>query len=159
MSSQFRASQPGFLWALLGGAWGGWVGFRGYYQILPHMNGDTAAPVFVWGMFAGVALIGLVVGASLALVVGLGVDWLMQRLRADRAVATGVGSLAVVLVLWLATQAAGQLYPGLRAQQAQPPPAVRTPVVPATDRPLPDPCAGTPPRDPRERESRDLECR
>jgi hypothetical protein len=159
MSAQSRTLQPGVLWALPGGAWGAWVGFRGIYQILPHMNGDTAAPVFVWGMFAVFALIGLVVGAALALAVGIGVDGLMRRLRAGRVVATGVASLGVVLVLWLATQAAGQMYPGLRAQEAQQPHPASTPAVPATDRPLQDPCAGTAPRDARERESRDLECR
>jgi hypothetical protein len=159
MPTQPRAAKAGLLWALPGGAWGAWVGFRGIYQVLPHMNGDTAAPVFVWGMYAVLALIGLVIGSALSLAVGLGIDWPMQRLRAGRVVATGVAALGVLLVLWLATQAAGRMYPGLRALESEPRRPVRSPAAAATGRPVQNPCAAPPPKDARERASWDLECR
>jgi hypothetical protein len=146
-------------WALAGGAWGAWVGFRGLYNILPHMNRDTAAPVFVWGMFGALSLVGLAVGAALAFATGLGASGLLQRLRVGRAPATAVASLAVVFVLWLAAQLVGRAYPGLRPPQAEARPAARISTPEASGRAMQNPCAAPPPTDARERASWDLECK
>lgn len=146
-------------WALLGGAWGTWVGFRGIYRILPHMNHDTAAPVFVWGMYGVLALVGLVVGAALAVAVGLGARGLLQGLRTGKALATAVALLAVVLILGLATQVVGRMYPGLRPLQAEPRPPARIATPGSSERAIGNPCAAPPPGDARERASWDLECR
>jgi len=146
-------------WALAGGAWGAWVGFRGIHRVLPHMNADTAAPLFVWGMFGVFALVGLFAGAALAFAVGLGASELLQRLRAGRASATLVASLAVVLVLWLAAQLVGRAYPGLLPAQDEPRPVAGTATPGADGRAIANPCAAPPPKDARERASFDLECR
>ena len=81
------------LWLLLGGSWGAWLGFRGYFRV--HLNADTFAPVFVLGFYAFFALIGLIAGAALCALIGGLVERLLRYF--------GVGIVAALSVATRAT--------------------------------------------------------
>jgi hypothetical protein len=84
-------------WCLFGGVWGAWVGFQGVFQYSgpATINHDTAAPVFVWGMFVVFAAMGFLAGAATASAVGGAMAWGLRRL--------GVPPVATVIVALLAT--------------------------------------------------------
>ena len=148
------------LWSVLGGAWGAWVGFQGLFSQLPHLNADSAAPLFVWMTFGLFGLIGLFVGALLGGLTGRCADWLLRRLGAGNGAALVVASLLTGLVVWQVTGFVQHRYPGLRAptltQDAR---AVTPQTGPSDATPRQDPCKASPPTDVRDRAAWDLECR
>jgi len=150
------------VWPLAGGAWGAWVGFQGMYQhLVPGMNTDTAAPIFVWGFFAFFAGVGLFAGAASAMAIGGSVEWLLRRMGIGIVAAIAVATLVNVLALW---QIAGFLqakYPGLRAVRAEKPHGGKAAgeIPPAGKGSYQNPCSAPPPTDTRARAAWDAECR
>ena len=150
-----------WLWSVLAGAWGAWVGFQGLLGQLPHLNADSAAPLFVWMTFGMFGMVGLVTGALLGAVVGRCTDGVLRRLGAGTAVAAAVATLLTAVVIWQLTVFVQHRYPGLRAPNAaQDTHAVAPPkALPDTTRRQQNPCEASPPADARERAAWDLECR
>lgn len=147
------------LWPLLGGAWGAWLGFRRYFWV--HLNADTFAPVFVLGIYAFLALIGLVAGAiSCALIGGL-VKKLLRYFGVGIITALSVATLVNVLALWQVGNFVQTKYPGLDAERAAKPLRSYAPKEPApTDKDsYQNPCSEPPPTDTKAREMWELECR
>jgi len=155
-----HASLTRVLWSLLAGAWGAWVGFRGLFSQLPHLNADSAAPLFVWLAFGLFGLIGLLVGASLGAVIGRSADWLLRRLGAGTGVALVLASLLTALVIWQLTGFVQHRYPGLRAPATTPDSrAVTPPTGPSNAARSQNPCEASPPAGSRDRAAWELECR
>jgi len=148
------------LWPVLAGAWGAWVGFQGLFSQLPHMNADSAAPLFVWMTFGLFGLVGLCIGALLGAVIGRCADSLLQRLGAGTGAALVLASLLTALVIWQVTGFVQHRYPGLRAPAtAQVQRAASPQIGPPDAAGRPNPCEASPPTDARERAAWDLECR
>ena len=147
------------LWPLLGGAWGAWLGFRGYLRV--HLNADTFAPVFVLGSYAFLALIGLIAGAASCALIGGLVERLLRYFGVEIVAALGVATLVNVLALWQIGDFVQATYPGLRAERAAKPPRSNAPgeVAPADKGSYQNPCSGPPPTDTQERKIWDSECR
>ncbi|MBK7765083.1 MAG: hypothetical protein IPI44_02725 [Sulfuritalea sp.] len=154
-------------WALLGGAWGAWLGFGGYLR-LPQ-NADSFATAIVLVFFSLFAWVGLFAGmASGALIGGLA-ETLLRRFGAGIAGAVIAATLVNVLVLWQIAGVIQAKYPGLRSEDAAKPqrerppgmrsPAVERPVPSTTELPPRNPCANPPPAQSRERELWNSECR
>jgi len=147
---------------LIGGAWGAWVGFQGLFQhSVPHMSGDTAAPIFIWGMFVFFAGVGLFVGAASATVIGRSIEWLLRRIGIGIFPAIGVATLVNVVALWQLTDFVQTKYPGLRAERAEKFHRSKATgeIAPADKGSSEKPCLGPPPTNTRERASWDNECR
>jgi hypothetical protein len=148
------------LWSVLAGAWGAWIGFQGIFGPLPHLNADTAAPLFVWLTYGLFGLVGLIVGATLGAVIGRSADWLLRRLGVGTGTALVVASLLTALVIREVTAFVQHRYPGLRAPTVtQDPRAVTPSTGPSDAARRQNPCEASPPTDARERAAWDLECR
>jgi len=148
------------LWSVLAGAWGAWVGFQGLFSQLPHLNADSAAPLFVWMTFGLFGLIGLFVGALLGGLIGRCADGLLRRLGAGIGAALVMASLLTAVVIWQVTGFVQHRYPGLRAPTVtQDTPAVTPPKGPSDAARSQNPCQASPPTDARDRAAWDLECR
>jgi len=137
-------------WPVLGGLWGGWLGFGGYPQL--SRNADSFAMVFALGFYIFFGCIGLVAGMASAALTGGLVEWLLRRLGMRIAGAVTAATLASALVLWQIAGFIQAKYPGLRHSSAV------HPVTPVTD-PHRNPCANPPPAPSRERELWNSECR
>ena len=148
------------LWSVLAGAWGAWVGFQGLFSQLPHLNADSAAPLFVWMTFGLFGLIGLFVGALLGGLIGRCADGLLRRLGAGIGAALVMASLLTAVVIWQVTGFVQHRYPGLRAPTVrQDTRTVTPPADPSNTAHRKNPCQASPPTDARERAAWDLECR
>lgn len=146
------------LWPLLGGTWGAWLGFRGYFQV--QLNADTFAPIFVFGFYALFALIGLSGGAALCALVGLCVDRLLRYLGMGMIAALTVVTLLNGLALWQVGDFVQTKYPGLRAKQSAKTDSGNVPrLAPAETDARQNPCSERPAADTKEREIWDSECR
>jgi hypothetical protein len=147
------------LWPLLGGSWGAWLGFRGYFRV--HLNADTFAPVFVLGFYAFFALIGLIAGAALCALIGGLVERLLRYFGVGIVAAFSVATLVNVLALWQIGDFVQAKYPGLRAERAAKPHRSNAPreLAPADKGSYQNPCSEPPPTDTKEREIWDSECR
>jgi hypothetical protein len=147
------------LWPLLGGSWGAWLGFRGYFRV--HLNADTFAPVFVLGFYAFFVLIGLIAGAALCALIGGLVERLLRYFGVGIVAAFSVATLVNVLALWQIGDFVQAKYPGLRAEKAAKPHRSNAPreLAPADKGSYQNPCSEPPPTDTKEREIWDSECR
>jgi len=145
-------------WSLLGGVWGAWVGFGGYFQ-LPQ-NADSFGSLFASGFFVLLACVGFLAGAVLAVVIGGLVEGLLRRLGVGVAGAIGVATLMSAMILWQTAGFVQAKFPGLR------PPAAVNPHQRSdfggqstTELPRRNTCSDPPPTNPAERVSWDSECR
>lgn len=100
-------------WAVLGGVWGGLVGFRGYLR-LPN-NADSFGTMVAAGFFVMFALVGLLLGAGSTALLGRLVERGLRRSGAGAVGALSVATVVNVIVLWLVAQWVQARYPGLRA--------------------------------------------
>jgi len=82
--------RPHFM-AFARGAWGAWLGFRGYFGI--SFNADTLAPIFVAGFYVFFTLIGLLAGAASAALIGGSVESLLRRFGAGIVASLSVATL------------------------------------------------------------------
>lgn len=98
-------------WPVLGGVWGAWVGFEGYFRVTP--NADSFAMVFVLGFYALFALAGLVAGMTSAALIGGAVEWLLRRVGVGLAGAVSVATVVSVLAVWQLSVVVQAKYPGL----------------------------------------------
>ncbi len=147
------------LWPLLGGAWGAWLGFGGYFQI-PY-NADSFGSLLASGLFAFFAAVGLFAGAASSALIGGLVEWLLRRSGAGTVAALSVATLVNGLALWQIGDFVQAKYPGLRADSG-----IKThrsnetgALVPADKSSYQMPCSAPRPTDPRERANWDAECR
>jgi len=147
------------VWPLLGGAWGAWLGSRGYFRV--HLNADTFAPVFVLGFYAFFALIGLIAGAASCALIGGLVERLLRYFGIGIVAALSVATLLNVLALWQIGDFVQAKYPGLRAERAAKPHRSNAPseFVPAEKGSYQNPCSEPPPTDTKERAIWNSECR
>jgi hypothetical protein len=148
-------------WCLFGGAWGAWVGFQGISQYSgPAMNPDTAAPVFVWGMFVVFAAIGLFAGAATASAVGSAVAWGLRRLGVWPVAAVLMALMVTGVALWEMSRLVQDRYPGLRSARAAKPVGdhAGTITVPGDKGSASSPCLAPPPTEQSARASWVLEC-
>lgn len=146
-------------WLLLGGAWGAWLGFGGYFR-LPH-NADSFGMLFALGFFVFFAGVGLFAGAASGALIGGLVEWFLRRSGAGTVAALSVATLVNALVLWQIGDYVQAKYPGLRADSGTKPHRSNAngALTPADKGSYQKPCSGTPPTDTRERASWDAECR
>jgi hypothetical protein len=138
-------------WALLGAAWGAWVGFGGYLG-LPY-NADSFASVFALAFFSFFAWVGLLVGMASGVLIGGLVEVLLSRFGAGIPAAVVMATLVNALVCWQVAELVREKFPGLR------PPIARPPVSSTTTKPAENPCARLPLDDVKERALWDSECR
>ena len=136
-------------WLAIGGAWGAWVGFGGYFAV--SRNADSSASLFVSGFFVGFAVLGLLAGMAVGGSAGWLVERLMHRLGTGTTTAVVVASLASVCAVWQVSSLVLDRYPGLRAPVAQ-----ATAGAKASPR---NPCTAPPPSDSMARKSWEAECR
>ena len=101
-------------WPVLGGVWGGWLGFGGYLR-LPQ-NADSFAMVFAIGYFILFACVGLVVGGASGALVGGLVEKLLRQLGVPIAGALCVATLVNVLALWQIADVVQTQFPGLKSE-------------------------------------------
>lgn len=146
-------------WLLLGGAWGAWLGFGGYFR-LPH-NADSFGTLFASGFFVFFAGAGLFAGAASGALIGGLVEWLLRRSGAGILAALSVATLVNVLVLWQIGDFVHAKYPGLRTGSGTKPyrsNATGAP-TPAGKASYQKPCSAPLPTDTRERTNQETECR
>jgi hypothetical protein len=155
MPGPARAGRLALLWALPGAAWGAWVGVRGISRILPHLNADTMAPLFVWGFYLLLGLMGLGAGAVLSGALGFGIGRLLRRMQLKTAAIVVVTAVVNAAVLWVAAQGITTAFPVLRAAEA--PPVVTAPA--GRGQAAQKTCGDAPPGDARERALWEQECR
>lgn len=136
-------------WLAIGGAWGTWVGFGGYFGVT--RNSDSFASLLASGFFIVFALLGLLAGVALAGAVGWLVEYLLRRLGAGTTVALLIATLASLVALWQISDLILDKYPGLRAPAAVP--AADTKALPV------NPCTAPAPSDANARQSWEAECR
>lgn len=98
-------------WAMAGGAWGAWVGFRGYLR-LPN-NADSFGSMAAAGFFGMFALVGLLLGSASAALIGGLVERALRRSGAGAVGALGVASLVNAVLLWLLAAWVQARFPGL----------------------------------------------
>jgi hypothetical protein len=146
---------------LLGIAWVVWFWLPGMLQRLPHLGGDTFAPLFALGFFGFFALLGLAAGATSATLVGASIDWLLRRIGIGAIAAMVMATLVNLLALWQATDILQARYPGLRAGAVVKPASDKASRVPdpAGNGATANPCAISPPTDKKERANWEAECR
>jgi hypothetical protein len=147
------------IWLLLGGAWGAWLGFGGYFR-LPH-NTNGFGTFVASGYFVVFAALGFLAGAASAALFGGLTEWFLRRCGQAGAAALSVATLATALLLWQISDVVQARYPGLRAS-AVTQPQRNTPA--AAIRPVdkmshPNPCSNPRPTEARDRASWDAECR
>jgi hypothetical protein len=99
-------------WALLGGVWGGLLGYGGFTH-LPE-NHDTAAWFFAGFLFAGLALAGAAIGIAVASAIGGGTEFLLRRLRLGAVIALLGATVASAAACWTISEAIQAKYPGIR---------------------------------------------
>jgi hypothetical protein len=147
------------LWPLLGGTWGAWLGFRGYFRV--YLNADTFAPVFVLGFYMFLGLIGLIAGAASCALIGGLVEKLLRYFGVGIVAALSVATLVNVLALWQIGDFVQAKYPGLSAERAAKPHRNNAPgdLAPADKGSYQNPCSEPPPTDTKERAIWDAECR
>jgi hypothetical protein len=138
-------------WALLGAAWGAWVGFGGYLG-LPH-NADSFASVFALAFFSFFAWVGLLVGMASGVLIGGLVEGLLRSLGVGIPAAVVMATLVNSLICWQVADLFREKYPGLR------PPVADPPVSSITTKPVENPCARLPPDNAKERTLWNSECR
>lgn len=136
-------------WLAIGGAWGTWVGFGGYFGV--SRNADSFASLLASGFFIVFALLGLLAGVALAGVVGWLVEYGLRRFGAGATTALLVATLASVCAVWQVSDLILDNYPGLRLPVA--PAAAGANVLPE------NPCASPAPSDAVARKSWEAECR
>lgn len=138
-------------WPVLGGAWGAWLGFEGYFRVTP--NADSFAMVFVLGFYGLFALAGLFAGMTSAALIGGAVEWLLRRVGVGLAGAVSMATVVSALAVWQLSVVVQAKYPGLV------PPAAKSVVSsPAKSSPA-NSCARMPPENSKERGIWDSECR
>ena len=101
------------LWAVLGGVWGAWLGFGGYFR-LPH-NADTFGTMIAAGFFGLFAFIGLFLGLAAGALIGGSVEKALRRSGAGSVAALGVATLMNAVVLWQIGRLVQAQFPGLRS--------------------------------------------
>jgi len=154
-------------WPLLGGAWGAWLGFGGYFAL--KYNADSFGSVLSLGFFAVFALIGLAAGAVSGALIGGLVYAVMRRSGVGMAGAVITATLVNALAIWQIADLVQTMYPGLRAGGPAKlhlggNPGARSPAVAAPVSSIPGPssrtsCSDPPPTQPKERGLWDSECR
>ncbi len=147
-------------WPLLGGAWGAWLGYRGYVH-LPSYNADSAGSLLVSVFFLFFAVVGLFAGAASGALIGGLVEWFLRRSGARIVTALSVATLVNALVLWQIVDFIQVKYPGLRANSS-----INShrsneteALIPADKSSYQMTCSSPRPIDPKERVSWDAECR
>jgi hypothetical protein len=99
-------------WLLLGGAWGAWIGFGGYFGL--KNNPDSFGSMLALAFFGAFGGLGLLVGAAVGAGVGGLVNAMARRI--------GVGSVASALLatavsgaaLWALGSEVQRQFPGLQ---------------------------------------------
>jgi hypothetical protein len=99
-------------WAVLGGVWGAWVGFGGYLR-LPN-NADSFGTMLAGGFFGFFALLGFLLGAASAALIGGSVERLLRRSGMGVMGALSVATLVNAIVLWQLVGWVQGRFPGLR---------------------------------------------
>ncbi len=140
-------------WPLLGGAWGAWLGYRGYVH-LPSYNADSAGSLLVSVFFLFFAVVGLFAGAASGALIGGLVEWFLRRSGARIVTALSVATLVNALLLWQIVDFIQVKYPGLRANSG-----INSQALIPADKRSYQTCSSPRPIDPRERVSWDAECR
>lgn len=136
-------------WFAVGGAWGAWVGFGGYFAA--SRNADSFASLLASGFFIAFALLGLLVGIAVGGSAGCLIDYAMRRLGTGRVAALVVATLASLCAVWQVSSLVLGRYPGLRAPVAH---------AAAGAKALPrSPCTSPAPSDAIPRKSWEAECR
>ncbi|MEO5831533.1 MAG: hypothetical protein ABIQ36_13290 [Rhodanobacter sp.] len=136
-------------WLAIGGLWGSWVGFGGYFGV--SRNADSFASLLASGFFIAFALLGLLAGMAVGGLAGWFVEHVMRRLGASTATTLVVATLASLCVVWQVSGLVRGRYPGLRT-----PVAHATPSAKAQPK---SPCTSPAPSDPVARKSGVAECR
>jgi hypothetical protein len=147
------------LWSLLGGTWGAWQGFGGYFSV--DLNADSFAPVFVLGFYVFSGLLGLIAGATACALIGGLVERVLRYFGVGLVAALCVATLVNVLALWQISAFVQAKYPGLSAERAAKPHRSNKPGEhsPANKGSYRNPCLEQPPADTKERAIWDSECR
>ncbi len=104
-------------WPVLGGIWGAWLGFGGYFRLA--RNADSFAMLFALGMFVVFACLGLAAGSVLGATVGGLVEWILRQVGMPIAGALCVATVVNVVVLWQVVGLVQTTYPGLRSEGIQ----------------------------------------
>ena len=146
------------LWFVLGGMWGGWLGYQPVSHYLPITNHDTAGGLFVviFGLIE--ALVGIVLGGYLCVMIGGLTELIMRRLRVGIVAALIVASLLNVLAAWQLTNYLQANYAGFQTvveKKAKPNKAI---YPPSSSKPHSF-CSDPRPTGDREGRTWDLECR
>ena len=142
-------------WALLGGLWGAWLGFGGYFR-LPS-NADSFATFFATGFFSFFAVVGFASGMAVGALVGGLAEKLLRHLGVGTVGAALVATLVSAVVLWQVGSVVQAKLPGLRA--LVPGPAVAPAVSPARETPPEQACEKQPPANSPQYASWEAECR
>ena len=100
-------------WAALGGVWGAWLGFGGYFR-LPH-NADSFGTMIAAGFFGLFAFIGLFLGVAAGALIGGLVEKALRRAGAGPVATLGVATLVNAVVLWQLGRWVQVQFPGLRS--------------------------------------------
>ncbi len=136
-------------WLTIGGLWGTWVGFGGYFGVA--RNADSFASLLASGFFIAFALLGLLAGMAVGGVAGWFVEHVMRRLGTSTATTLVVATLASLCAVWQVSGLVLGRYPGLRTPVAHP-------TTSANAQPQ-RPCTSPAPSDPNARKSWAAECR
>ena len=138
-----------WLWLAVGGVWGLWVGFGGYFGV--SGNADSFASLFASLFFIGLALLGLFAGMAVGGATGWLVEHLLRRWGAGPTTALVVATLASLCAVWQVSSMVLGRNPGLRAPVAKTAAGAKT--SPRNS------CTSPAPSDVTARKSWDAECR
>ena len=143
-------------WPLLGGVWGGLLGYGGYTHL--HENHDTAAWFLAGFLFVGLALMGAAIGIAVASAIGSATEFILRKLRLGAVIALLGATAASIAACWTISEAIQAKYPGIRMPHR----AVSSEALkPAADKPVtarPGTCRDKPTTE-RERKLWEAECR
>ncbi len=103
-------------WLAIGGLWGTWVGFGGYFGV--SRNADSFASFLTTGFFVAFALLGLLAGMATGGAVGWSVEHALRRLGAGTTTALVVATVASLCAVWQVSGLVLERNPGLRAPVA-----------------------------------------
>jgi hypothetical protein len=99
-------------WPLLGGAWGAWMGFGGYFGL--NANSDSFGSMVALGFFGTFAALGLLAGAAVGAGVGGLVNALARRIGVGIVAAALLSTAVSGVTLWALGSEVQRQFPGLQ---------------------------------------------